>query len=119
MRVRKDPKTRKAELLDCGARLCSKWGTANVTRVMVAKATGTTDGLVSRYFGNIEKARKAWERDAKKQGLPIPDAEKSAKLRLKLRAAKEAPSGTVKAKVKYRNDDGPPVALARSLGGAL
>lgn len=84
LHVRKDPKERKTELLNAGVKLAQKWGISNVSRTMVADATKTTDGLVSRYFGSTEGLHKAIKSEVKKQGVEVPDEATTEKYRLKL-----------------------------------
>lgn len=91
--VRKDPKERKAELLGTGVKLAQKWGISNVSRTMVADATKTTDGLVSRYFGSTEGLHKAIKAEVKKQGVPVPDDATTEKHRLKLWAQRHPNAG--------------------------
>lgn len=58
-RVRMEPSKRKRQLLDAAVKLAEKKGWRKLTRVMVAEATGTSDGLVSRYFGSRAGLREA------------------------------------------------------------
>lgn len=48
--IRKNPEDRKAELLAAGYAIAKESGLKAVTRLSVAAATGTTDGLINRYF---------------------------------------------------------------------
>lgn len=79
---------RKAQILEAGAKLASKYGASNVTRRMVAKACGCAEGLISNYVGGVAEAQKAYTRKAKSMGLALPDKLESAKLGAKLRAHK-------------------------------
>lgn len=49
--VRMDPNDRKRQLLEAALVLMELYGPKGCTRVAVAAETGTTDGLVNRYFG--------------------------------------------------------------------
>lgn len=51
-RIRLDPETRKNQMLDAGVKIAKRHGIKGLTRVAIAAETGTTDGLVNRYFGN-------------------------------------------------------------------
>lgn len=77
---------RKAQLLECGAKLAAKHGAANVTRRMVAKACKVSEALVAHYMGAAATAQKAYAKHAKKLGLALPDKAKEAELGAKLRA---------------------------------
>jgi hypothetical protein len=79
---------RKAQILEAGAKLASKYGTVNVTRRMVAKACGCAEGLISNYVGGGADAQKAYARKARALGLELPDKVEAAKRGAKLRAHK-------------------------------
>lgn len=48
--VRMKPAERKAQLLAAAYKLAAANGIKQVTRIAIAQATDTTDGLVNRYF---------------------------------------------------------------------
>lgn len=50
-RIRMNPDDRKKQLLESAMVLAATYGIRAVTRAAVAAETGTTDGLVNRYFG--------------------------------------------------------------------
>ena len=77
---------RKAQLLEAGAKLASKYGASNVTRRMVATACKCAEGLVSVYMGDSATAQKAYARKAKALGLTLPDKAKTEAIGAKLRA---------------------------------
>lgn len=56
-RIRLDPKDRKQQMLEAGLVLLRQYGVKALTRVAIANETGTTDGLVNRYFGNRDRMR--------------------------------------------------------------
>lgn len=84
-RTRKTPAERKAELLDAAVELAAKLGTINVTRIGVAKATNTTDGLVNRYFGGVAGLHRAINAAAKKRGTTLPDKKQAEEIGRELR----------------------------------
>lgn len=57
--VRMSPTERKAQLVAAAYSLAAANGIKQVTRIAIAHATDTTDGLVNRYFGNRDGLRKA------------------------------------------------------------
>lgn len=77
---------RKAQMLEAGARLAAKYGAANVTRRMVAKACKCAESLVNVYMGSAAVAQKAYARKAKAMGLALPDKAKVESIGAKLRA---------------------------------
>lgn len=85
-RTRKDPTTRKAELLTAAVALAVEVGIPNVTRREVARRTETTDGLVTRYFGSAEGLRKAVTKVVKRDGHVVPDKKESDRIGKELRA---------------------------------
>lgn len=60
--IRMTPKARKRQLLDAAVELSEVHGVENLTRVMVAEATGTSEGLVNRYFVSRDGLRAAVRR---------------------------------------------------------
>ena len=84
-RTRKTPAERKTELLDAAVELAAKIGTGNVTRIAVAKATNTTDGLVNRYFGGVSGLHRAINAAAKKRGTALPDKKRTEEIGRELR----------------------------------
>ncbi len=60
--VRMTPKARKRQLLDAAVELAKVHGADKITRVMVADATGTSEGLVNRYFTDRDGLRAAVKR---------------------------------------------------------
>lgn len=56
-RIRLQPDDRKQQLMEAALVLANKYGIKALTRVAIAAETGTTDGLVNRYFGNRAKMR--------------------------------------------------------------
>lgn len=50
-RIRMNPDDRKKQLLESALVLADSYGIKALTRVALAAETGTTDGLVNRYFG--------------------------------------------------------------------
>lgn len=60
-RIRMAPDERRQQLLDAAYKIAtkSKKGIRAVTRVAVAEATKTTDGLVNRYFEGRDGLREA------------------------------------------------------------
>ena len=79
-------KERKAQLLEAGAKLASKYGATNVTRRMVATACKCAEGLVNVYMGDAASAQKAYARKARAMGLTLPDKAKTETIGAKLRA---------------------------------
>lgn len=57
--VRRDPEERKAQLLAAAFTIAAEGGVKAVTRLAVAEATDTTDGLVNRYFAGRKGLREA------------------------------------------------------------
>lgn len=80
----------KAKYLDIGAKLAAKYGAANITRRMMAKACKISEPLVAHYFGNTADAQKVYARQCKKLGLEQPSKEKIAEIGKKQRAAARA-----------------------------
>lgn len=60
-RIRMAPEARSKQLLDAAYKIATKHkkGIRAVTRVAVAEATKTTDGLVNRYFAGRDGLREA------------------------------------------------------------
>lgn len=58
-RIRMVPDDRRRQYLEAGLVLMRDYGVKAVTRVALAAETGTTDGLINRYFGNREGLRTA------------------------------------------------------------
>lgn len=56
-RIRLQPDDRKQQLLEAALVLADKYGIKALTRVALAAETGTSDGLVNRYFGDRSKMR--------------------------------------------------------------
>lgn len=79
---------RESAIQDAGAKLAVKYGQKNVTRKMVAEASGVSAALVSHYMGGNEQAQKAYARRAIKLGLKLPDKAAAEALGKKLRAHK-------------------------------
>lgn len=67
-RVRMHPTERRKQLLAAAMSIAERKGWRKLTRVMVAEATGTSDGLVSRYFGSRNGLRDAVYAEAKATG---------------------------------------------------
>lgn len=107
-RTRKDPTERKAELLAAGVELAQKVGVANVTRREVARMTETTDGLVTRYFGDAAGLRKAVEKVVKRDKLTVPDKKAAAEIGKGLRARSKPPEPARKKKPS----DGPSAPMS-------
>lgn len=63
-RTRMQPIDREAQLLAAAIKLAKRVGYRKVTRVAVAAATGTTEGLINRYFGGKQGMRDAIMRNA-------------------------------------------------------
>jgi hypothetical protein len=78
--------TSEGAILKAGAKLTAKYGAANVTRAMVARACECTGPLVSHYMGNNSVARKAYEKEAKRLNLKLPDKNDIEAIGKKLRA---------------------------------
>jgi AcrR family transcriptional regulator len=57
--TRMDPDERKAQLLSAARLIAQTKGMKSVTRVNVAAATGTSVGLISRYFGSAKGLKDA------------------------------------------------------------
>lgn len=58
-RIRLNPQDRKKQMVEAALVIVRGYGTRALTRVALAAETGTTDGLVNRYFGNRDKLREA------------------------------------------------------------
>lgn len=58
-RIRLDPVDRKKQMTEAALVLAERYGIKALTRVAIAAETGTTDGLVNRYFGTRDKMRQA------------------------------------------------------------
>lgn len=58
-RTRMTPAERKTQLLLSAVELAKECGYKKVTRVAIAADTGTSEGLVNRYFGDKEQLRAA------------------------------------------------------------
>lgn len=72
VRLRLDPKVRKAALLKCALDLAAKHGLHHITRDMIAAAGDVSPGLVSQYLGTMPKLRDLVMREAVKQRvLPV------------------------------------------------
>ena len=56
-RIRMNPDDRKRQMVEAGLVLVRNYGVKALTRVALAAETGTTDGLVNRYFGTREQMR--------------------------------------------------------------
>lgn len=56
-RIRMNPDDRKRQMVEAGLVLVRTYGVKALTRVALAAETGTTDGLVNRYFGNRDNLR--------------------------------------------------------------
>jgi hypothetical protein len=76
----------RATLLAQAAKLTGKFGSTNLTRRMVAKAAGVSDGLVTHHLGNVEEMRKLAKREAKRLNIVEPDKAKQEAIGVKLRA---------------------------------
>lgn len=63
-----NPTERRQQLLGAAIKLAERRGWRKLTRVMVANETGTSDGLVSRYFGSRDGLRDAVYAEAKATG---------------------------------------------------
>lgn len=90
VRLRLDPKVRKAALLKCAVDLCAKHGMHRVTREMIAKAGDVSPGLVSQYLGTMPKVLDAVMREAvKTEVLPIIAEGLASRNKIALRAPEE------------------------------
>lgn len=58
-RIRLNPQDRHRQMVEAGVVLAGKYGIKALTRVAIANETGTTDGLVNRYFGTRAGLRSA------------------------------------------------------------
>lgn len=58
-RIRLDPVDRKRQMTEAALVIVRGYGFKALTRVALAAETGTTDGLVNRYFGTRDKLRQA------------------------------------------------------------
>lgn len=77
---------RKAQFLKTGIALAKKDGLDSVTAVAVAAKHEVTAPLVFHIFGSRDKLRAAIKREAKKQGVTLPESKAVKK------AAKKAPA---------------------------
>ena len=104
---------RESAIQDAGAKLAVKYGQKNVTRKMVAEASGVSAALVSHYMGGNEQAQKAYARRAIKLGLKLPDKAAAEALGKKLRAHKPKDARDARKRspreVKAIKDKAPPV----------
>lgn len=76
----------KSDILMAGAKLASKHGAKNVTRRMVAKEAGVSEGIVSHHFGTAAEAQAKYAAKAKREGFKMPTAEQTKAIGIKLRA---------------------------------
>lgn len=58
-RIRLKAEDRRAQMVEAGVVLARQYGIKALTRVALAAETGTTDGLVNRYFGSRTGLREA------------------------------------------------------------
>lgn len=58
-RIRLNPDDRKQQMTEAALVLAERYGFKALTRVAIAAETGTTDGLINRYFGTRAKMRQA------------------------------------------------------------
>ena len=58
-RIRLKAEDRRAQMVEAGIVIARQYGIKALTRVALAAETGTTDGLVNRYFGSRAGLREA------------------------------------------------------------
>lgn len=69
-RGRVDPAMRKAQILFHAAELAKEIGYHNMSRENIAEAAGVSVGLITKYFGNMVKLRRAVIRYAINRQIP-------------------------------------------------
>lgn len=79
---------RKAQLLEIGAQLASKFGAQNVQRKMVADAAGCAMSLVSSYMGDTATAQRAYANKARRMGFKMPTKAEADEIGIELRQHK-------------------------------
>lgn len=110
---------RRAQFLKTGIALAKKGGLNSVTAVAVAAKHEVTAPLVFHIFGSRDKLRAAIKREAKKQGVTLPEskAAKKAPARAGSHAVAKAPRKRSIAEVKAIKDKAAGKRPARTATG--